>query len=84
MQSLGNPIVGDTLYGAAKTLLRRHPGMRLTQRTHEDDAPELKRNFLHAAHLEFVHPRTSRPVAVDAPMPDELTRFLSWLRMHAN
>ena len=84
LQSLGNPIVGDTLYGAPKTLQRRPPDTRLTHRTHEDDPPELGRNFLHAAHLEFVHPRTGSTVAADAPMPDELSRFLSWLRKHAN
>jgi 23S rRNA pseudouridine1911/1915/1917 synthase len=84
LQSLGNPIVADTLYGAPKTLQRRHLDTRLTERTHEDEPPQLGRNFLHAAHLEFVHPRTGSTVAADAQMPEELSRFLSWLRKHAN
>jgi hypothetical protein len=40
----------------------------------------LERNFLHAAHLEFAHPRTGKAIVVDAPMPAELTGFLDRLR----
>jgi 23S rRNA-/tRNA-specific pseudouridylate synthase len=40
----------------------------------------LERNFLHAAHLEFVHPQTGKLVAVDVPLPQELQDFLGLLR----
>ena len=38
---------------------------------------ELERNFLHAAHLEFAHPRTGKALAIDAPLPAELEQFLA-------
>jgi hypothetical protein len=40
----------------------------------------LERNFLHAAHLEFAHPKTGKALAIDAPLPVELEVFLGWLR----
>jgi 23S rRNA pseudouridine1911/1915/1917 synthase len=79
MQSLGHPVVGDTLYGAPR-LLARTP-------RHDDEKPRpteertgLERNFLHAAHLEFAHPRTGKALTIDAPLPAELEEFLAWLR----
>jgi 23S rRNA pseudouridine1911/1915/1917 synthase len=45
-------------------------------------APEtlrLGRNFLHAAKLEFAHPLTGKPLQLEAPLPEELTAFLSRL-----
>jgi 23S rRNA pseudouridine1911/1915/1917 synthase len=82
MQSLGNPVVGDTLYGAPRTLSRRDSNARLTEGAGEGDeaTQELDRNFLHAAHLEFEHPRTAKTISVNAPLPGELQTFLSWLR----
>ena len=82
MQALGNPVVGDTLYGAPRTLTRRHSNARLTEGAAEGDeaSPKLDRNFLHAAHLEFEHPRTAKTISVNAPLPGELQRFLSRLR----
>lgn len=90
LQSLGNPVVGDALYGAPRRLVRQDSGMRLTgnasQQDGADDAeqpPVPGRNFLHAAHLEFEHPRTGELVSSDAPLPEELQRFLIWLRSKA-
>jgi hypothetical protein len=39
----------------------------------------LGRNFLHAAHLEFSHPRTRKLVTLDAPLPPELEAYLARL-----
>ena len=63
-QSLGHPIVGDTLYGAPHLI----PGL----------SAELKldRNFLHAAHLSLTHPQTQKKLEIDAPLPIELESFL--------
>ena len=72
MQALGHPVVGDTLYGAAAKI-RALNG-------HTQDALELHRNFLHAAHLEFAHPRSGVPVVVDVALPEELETFLRRLR----
>ncbi len=40
----------------------------------------LGRNFLHAAAIELVHPRTGRPLSFEAPLPVELEGFLLALR----
>jgi 23S rRNA pseudouridine1911/1915/1917 synthase len=70
-QSLGHPVVGDTLYGAPHVI----PGL----------APEhqLERNFLHAAHLSFTHPRTHKPMDLEAPLPVELVTFLQAIRSNS-
>jgi 23S rRNA pseudouridine1911/1915/1917 synthase len=70
-QSLGHPVVGDTLYGAPHLI----PGL----------APELQldRNFLHAAHLSLTHPQTRMPLHIDAPLPVELESFLKAIRTNA-
>ena len=52
LQALGHPVVGDFLYGAPH-VVRRLDG---------EGGLELERNFLHAARLEFVHPRTGKPI----------------------
>jgi 23S rRNA pseudouridine1911/1915/1917 synthase len=86
MQALGHPVAGDTQYGAPRRTVRDDPVLRLTEGAAEEPTsatPELHRNFLHAAHLEFEHPRTAKTVSVDAPLPEELTGFLSWLRSAA-
>ena len=75
MQALGHPVVGDTLYGAPHRI--RRVGVKAEDA--ETDF-ELTRNFLHAAHLEFTHPRTGKAVVVDAPLPAELCGFLERLR----
>ncbi|HEX3891151.1 MAG TPA: RluA family pseudouridine synthase [Terracidiphilus sp.] len=74
MASLGHPVVGDTLYGAAGQLseqesTRKRPAKKL----------RLGRNFLHAARLEFKHPGSGKPMNLEAPMPRELEAFLTRL-----
>jgi 23S rRNA pseudouridine1911/1915/1917 synthase len=83
-QSLGHPVVGDTLYGAPHLI----PGL----------APDLQldRNFLHAARLSFTHPQSDiqteiqtekqtktqsekqsrKQLDIEAPLPVELESFL--------
>lgn len=89
MASIGHPVVGDVLYGAPKEL-RAIPAQTKglakrgseTQKSKglakekERSALSLKRNFLHAAAIKFVHPRTGEPLTFDAPLPPELESFL--------
>ncbi len=70
MQSLGHPVVGDTLYGAPHLIKRVDGG----------EPMELDRNFLHAAELEFLHPRTKERLALRAELPEELERTLGMFR----
>jgi 23S rRNA pseudouridine1911/1915/1917 synthase len=73
MQSLGHPVVGDFLYGAPHRIIA-NPHVK------EDPGLELERNFLHAAHLVFVHPKTNKMMEMHSPLPPDLTAFLAALR----
>ncbi len=42
--------------------------------------PEMQRQALHAARLEFTHPRTGRRLTCTAPIPEDFTRLLARLR----
>jgi 23S rRNA pseudouridine1911/1915/1917 synthase len=68
----GYPIVGDKLYPDEELFL--------TWAAHGDDAVAdqlpLRRHALHAAGLDFPHPRTGARVAVDSALPGELAAFL--------
>ncbi|HXJ17010.1 MAG TPA: hypothetical protein VNM68_07405, partial [Candidatus Polarisedimenticolia bacterium] len=66
--ALGCPVVGDTLYGAPRQ-----------ERVGSEFLPPLDRNFLHAARVAFVHPRTARRIEVRAPLPPELANYLEAL-----
>jgi 23S rRNA pseudouridine1911/1915/1917 synthase len=79
MQSLGHPVVGDALYGAPRSIAPT-AAKDLSEHPTEWPALKLERNFLHAAHLEFAHPRTGKVLAIDAPLPAELEEFLARLR----
>ncbi|MGA8273134.1 MAG: RluA family pseudouridine synthase [Candidatus Sulfotelmatobacter sp.] len=65
--AMGHPVVGDTTYGAPKQA-RGHSA-----------AIHLPRNFLHAAELEFHHPRTGETIALKSELPEELRGFLKKL-----
>jgi 23S rRNA pseudouridine1911/1915/1917 synthase len=83
MASIGHPVVGDTLYGGAGQLTDQIAAQAATSRAaRRNKAPErlvLGRNFLHAAHLEFSHPRTRKLIALEAPLPPELESYLARL-----
>jgi len=64
---MGHPVVGDTVYGAP------------TQARGKNAVIVLKRNFLHAAELEFKHPRTGEIISLKSELPEELREFLSEL-----
>ena len=74
LASLGHPVVGDTLYGAPRELrpqASKSPGTRPLY---------LARNFLHAAAIEFAHPRTGDALSFSRPLPRELLDFLGRVR----
>jgi len=41
-------------------------------------ATELKRLFLHASRLDFVHPHTNQPMSFEAALPDEFQQVLAF------
>lgn len=76
LASIGHAVVGDTLYGAPAKI----SALGVHKKT--DPEPEtfsLPRNFLHAAELEFTHPRTGKPLALKTPLPKDLESLLKLL-----
>ena len=73
LSSIRHPVVGDTLYGAPRSL--QLPGTKET-------FPSLSRNFLHAYSLEFSHPRSGKWLSFSCDLPLELTGFLDKLRIY--
>jgi 23S rRNA pseudouridine955/2504/2580 synthase len=64
LASQGYPIVGDDKYG----------DFELNKRL---AALGMKRMFLHAWRLQFIHPQTGRSETVEAALPDELQDFIN-------
>jgi 23S rRNA pseudouridine1911/1915/1917 synthase len=83
MASIGHPVVGDTLYGGSGHLTDQVASQAATskaaRRKSEPERLRLGRNFLHAAQLEFPHPKTGKLLQLEAPLPVELEEFLSRL-----
>lgn len=72
LASLGHPIVGDDKYGdfpLNKSLAA---------------SGTLNRMFLHAASLRCKHPVSGEPLFIEAPLPDELQRFLDCFERKRN
>lgn len=61
---LQHPLVSDYMYGGKRVQL---------------DLTWCPRQFLHAASLEFTHPRSGEQVAMTAPLPDDLNQALTLL-----
>lgn len=73
---LGHPVVGDVVYAEAREKgfsgKNRSWAQQLARRTH--------RQFLHAAELEFVHPRTGEQLQFSSPLPEDLLEVADWAR----
>ena len=61
---LGNPIVGDKIYG------------RRRMEHQESVLKALSRHFLHATFLRITHPTTEKKIEFEAPLPTELEELL--------
>lgn len=66
--SIHHPVIGDRMYGAPAKV-----------RIGSQERPTLDRNFLHAAQIEFEHPRTGAPMCFASPLPPRLAAFLEIL-----
>jgi 23S rRNA pseudouridine1911/1915/1917 synthase len=66
LAALGHPILGDAAYGAPEP---------------PSGAPVLApgRHALHAAALAFEHPVSARPLALEAPLPEDLAALCAWM-----
>jgi len=72
LAQLGHPVVGDLLYGGNRF-------RSLADAGHREAIRDFDRHFLHAARLEFQHPRTGESLAFTSPLPPELQRLLELL-----
>lgn len=72
-QHLGHPVVGDETYG--RKAVQRVKDLDLVKVIRR-----LKRYFLHADFLAFVHPDTGERVSFEIQLPDELVEFLQALK----
>jgi 23S rRNA pseudouridine1911/1915/1917 synthase len=85
MQAIGHPVVGDFLYGAPHRILPatvKATGLQSRKATVHDEsqAIALERNFLHAAELDFRHPRTGEALELRSGLPTELVEMLQLVR----
>ncbi len=60
LKAIGHPVAGDPIYGSRSTT------RGLT----------LKRQFLHACQIRFIHPTTGATIELEAPLPDDLQAIL--------
>lgn len=70
MTSIGNPLLGDPVYGRTKTA---HRQLLETLR--------FKRQALHAAHLGFIHPVKSTALSFDSELPADMQELFTSLNV---
>ncbi len=72
---IGHPIVGDRMYGGGPLYRTQLQG-----RGEQAADPLIARQALHARVIEFVHPRSGKTMALEAPWPDDFARALDELQ----
>ncbi|MBX3461465.1 MAG: RluA family pseudouridine synthase [Planctomycetes bacterium] len=77
LAAINHPIVGDRLYSRKPPLTRSEIEGREPE---PGEAPLIARQALHASRLTFEHPRTSRRMTFEAPLPPDMQRTLEALR----
>jgi 23S rRNA pseudouridine1911/1915/1917 synthase len=77
--AMKHPVVGDTLYGAARELGVSASSGPAGAAANKMTLAPLGRNFLHAAKLGFAQPRTGAWIEVRAVLPGELRDYLKKL-----
>lgn len=72
MSFMGHPILGDPIYGGE------------CGEAYEANRKLIIGQCLHAARLEFLHPRTSKPMSFTAPCPPNMAELIARLRSSAD
>lgn len=75
-QSMGHPIVGDSVYGRRRAM----PRSVKSQAGPEAILAQARRQMLHAARLAFIHPLSGEALAFEAPLPEDMATLLQALR----
>jgi len=74
--SIGHPVVGDPLYAPHGERGISGPAQQWARMF----AKRINRQFLHAAELEFDHPRTKERMSFVSPLPPDLAGAVDWAR----
>jgi 23S rRNA pseudouridine1911/1915/1917 synthase len=74
LSSINHPVVGDTLYGAARELKSESGKVRAAGQAR---TVTLDRNFLHSAALELKHPKTGELMRFSSAPPEELETWMA-------
>ncbi len=79
MQSQGNPLIGDPVYGAQKTALQA----RFRRDGYDEDIVEriltFPRQALHAQEIAFIHPVSGEEHHYSVPMPEDMRDLIALL-----
>lgn len=75
LSHLGHPVVGDSLYGA-EWYRGMGDGVRGWAR---ELHTRVRRQFLHASSLAFVHPATEERMEFEAEFPEDLAAVVAWV-----
>jgi 23S rRNA pseudouridine1911/1915/1917 synthase len=76
LQSIGHPVVGDRTYIGGGERGMSGPARAWARELMR----RLPRQFLHAAELEFEHPRTGERLRFESPLPEDLAAAAAWAR----
>lgn len=77
LNHIGCPVLCDRQYGHRAKITRGE-----IRRDLSDEFVLLDRQALHARRLRFVHPATSEPIEVEAPLPADIAAVLADLRRY--
>ncbi|MBV8092941.1 MAG: RluA family pseudouridine synthase [Acetobacteraceae bacterium] len=75
LSQIGHPLVGDPVY-----LRRRPAASKLMPEPARTALLDFPRQALHAGTLGFNHPRTGRPMAFTAPIPEDMAGLITTLQ----
>jgi 23S rRNA pseudouridine1911/1915/1917 synthase len=73
---IGHPVIGDPVYGLGWERGLGGPSRRWV----DELSRRVRRQFLHAAELSFVHPGSGEVVHFRAELPDDLASAAKWAR----
>ncbi len=77
LASIGHPLLGDPFYGPRGEIRRDRSGTLLIEPPAAPPWPAIDRQALHARSLSFEHPITGRPLTIESPLAEDLSRLLS-------
>lgn len=79
MQTLGHPLIGDTLYGPQKNAVESAMKKAGFEAEQIAAATAFPRQALHAASISFMHPDTEEWMEFEADLPEDMANLLEIL-----